>query len=237
LKPTYDAAPRPTTAAAVPVDATAMRRQHRLSGSFPRVRCGPSSTTAQARTRGSSPRVRGGGRAGRRTSPPANWTTSQGSSPRAGRSRRCSARAARPWVHPRTRGAGDGTFKMTYLPAGSSPRVRGGTRGPAPGRDVDGFIPARAGQIPLRTSSTSTIPVHPRTRGADEAMNAAKGTLQGSSPHARGGLRRRHRRGRVLGFIPARAGRILRDLRIPEGAGCFAFTSVALTACVGLGPC
>ena len=88
---------------------------------------------------------------------------------------------------------------------GSSPLARGTRDRLHPDLPARRFIPARAGNTPSRRAIRTTPTVHPRSRG--EHCNPPYGRAQraGSSPLARGTLRRRHG-GLPVRFIPARAG-------------------------------
>ena len=68
------------------------------------------------------------------------------------------------------------------------------------------FIPARAGNTTNSTHSIVQGPVHPRSRGEHPEKRLPKSPRSGSSPLARGTLRRDHRCALRHRFIPARAG-------------------------------
>ena len=120
-----------------------------------------------------------------------------GSSPRARGTRERSEKLREPAVHPRVRG--ERRDRLTILGSGSSPRARG-TRGRRLGGEPR-FIPACAGNachaatgamrfIPACAGNAAGAglnpgrPVHPRVRG--EHGRRVPGTLDGSSPRARG---------------------------------------------------
>ena len=109
---------------------------------------------------------------------------------------------------------------------GSSPLARGT---PPPGSDgviTIGLIPARAGNTSITRSARSSNGAHPRSRGEHDPIPSHTGRMTGSSPLARGTLRRvlartpqggssplargtqEHITGQCLvrGLIPARAG-------------------------------
>ena len=68
------------------------------------------------------------------------------------------------------------------------------------------FIPARAGNTPLRVSSFGVGPVHPRACGEHSNHMTARSTFSGSSPRVRGTPRGQAGEPRRVRFIPARAG-------------------------------
>ena len=96
---------------------------------------------------------------------------------------------------------------MATVTGGSSPLARGGHRTLSRIHRPPGLIPARAGRTSPRPPQGRDRRAHPRSRGAD--LNDLLGTLTGlgSSPLARGGLRREGPATMSAGLIPARAGR------------------------------
>ena len=136
-------------------------------------------------TWGSSPLARGG---------PLNALASRvadGLIPaRAGRTERIAVAVPPPRAHPRSRGADSLLERLVGIDQGSSPLARGG-------RPLRDGIPHRWGLIPARAGRTPADPVrhlgaraHPRSRGADSLNEVPQGLSQGSSPLARGGLKR-----------------------------------------------
>ena len=113
-------------------------------------------------------------------------------------------------AHPRSRGADDVLAYEARADSGSSPLARGGPGQHLPHRDRDGLIPARAGRTAYRPTVSRRGWAHPRSRGADAAGRRRVLGHGGSSPLARGGPARRRSARRVLGLIPARAGRTVR---------------------------
>jgi len=168
----------------------------------PRV-CGERSALTDARraSGGSSPRVRGtephsqSNRAIRRFIPACagNGATRRPPTPGAA-------------VHPRV--CGERAFNCLTSPSsfGSSPRVRGTAGVPRPARPGLRFIPACAGNGPMRASNTNSAPVHPRVCGERGVPPPTRASASGSSPRVRGTAYWR-RRGEAWGrFIPACAG-------------------------------
>ena len=94
----------------------------------------------------------------------------------------------------------------SFSQAGSSPLARGLQDRRGEGPDPVRIIPARAGfTTPWSTASRRTRD-HPRSRGVYRTQPQAAPTPSGSSPLARGLLRRRTDAMDAAGIIPARAG-------------------------------
>ena len=91
--------------------------------------------------------------------------------------------------------------------AGSSPLTRGkhGMRGPL--RRPLGLIPAHAGKTSPPPSDRGTTWAHPRSRGENRSWVARSATSLGSSPLTRGKLGVIKIIKRMLGLIPAHAGK------------------------------
>ena len=68
------------------------------------------------------------------------------------------------------------------------------------------FLPARAGNAPLRSPICSISTVHPRACGERFKQTARPSPITGSSPRVRGTRFRRCQKPPSLRFIPARAG-------------------------------
>ena len=109
-------------------------------------------------------------------------------------------------VHPRSRGEHADTNAPVAAAAGSSPLARGTPDAAHHRRSVSRFIPARAGNTAARSSARAPTSVHPRSRGEHPRKCFLKPSPVGSSPLARGTLRRAVARHRPRRFIPARAG-------------------------------
>ena len=164
---------------------------------------------------GSSPLARGTRRSGTRSRRPGRFIPARaGNTSRAG-----SPARARP-VHPRSRGEHPSAGGHAPASSGSSPLARGTREYGCTRRIGNRFIPARAGNTPLRASNGDTSTVHPRSRGEHYPGVRGRKDQYGSSPLARGtlddgnGMRLRHR------FIPARAG------NTPVRVGCLSLPSV-----------
>ena len=95
-----------------------------------------------------------------------------------------------PTDHPRSRGVYVVVIIGSFLSAGSSPLARGLLPGRRRRRDRGGIIPARAGFTPTHPGHGRGCQDHPRSRGVYRIRprSSQKGT--GSSPLARGLLRR-----------------------------------------------
>ena len=125
---------------------------------------------------------------------------------RAGNTSNWLSAAAMAPVHPRTRGEHSPVWVARSVHIGSSPHARGTHIVDGTGCNHGRFIPARAGNTGSSSIMATRSSVHPRTRGEHSPVTGPTGGFCGSSPHARGTLRRHvgHRRNRR--FIPARAG-------------------------------
>ena len=109
-------------------------------------------------------------------------------------------------VHPRVCGERARGLCPRRNPNGSSPRVRG-TRSRYPeGHRRRRFIPACAGNAPLRTYRQMPRSVHPRVCGERKLSRGKFTAAFGSSPRVRGTPRRVSRRQGGFRFIPACAG-------------------------------
>ena len=152
---------------------------------------------------GSSPRVRGTLRLGSK-----RWHSGRFIPACAGNMDSLPATVERMAVHPRVCGEHNSNFGGCHVDTGSSPRVRGTSRGYKYSPPRSRFIPACAGNMARMSTTRRSWPVHPRVCGEHkgEAMNMA---LQpGSSPRVRGTCRRRRDTRRSRRFIPACAGNI-----------------------------
>ena len=120
-----------------------------------------------------------------------------------------SADAARPYPlrdHPRMRGEHQTGHWVDHDPMGSSPHARGTPRTGRGRASSRGIIPACAGNTTVRRSSPSRRRDHPRMRGEHTAVSPSSVSVWGSSPHARGTLRRIEHAAHPGGIIPACAG-------------------------------
>jgi len=109
-------------------------------------------------------------------------------------------------VHPRACGERTRAAVGSVTSCGSSPRVRGTVRKFVSTRVHGRFIPARAGNGPVRNVSFHATAVHPRACGERKSSVDVHVSPGGSSPRVRGtGVDRAGRRDRIR-FIPARAG-------------------------------
>ena len=108
--------------------------------------------------------------------------------------------------HPRMRGE-HYSFQVTVgRIVGSSPHARGAPREDPDGGHVRGIIPACAGSTPTTWPAGGSRWDHPRMRGEHRKGRLEGRAGGGSSPHARGALRREPSLGHVAGIIPACAG-------------------------------
>jgi len=108
--------------------------------------------------------------------------------------------------HPRVRGEHHRRRPRPVGRPGSSPRARG-ARGDRFGEGGDlGIIPACAGSTSLAPCLGGATRDHPRVRGEHCAASSRAAVWMGSSPRARGALRRQLQGRRLDGIIPACAG-------------------------------
>ena len=174
----------------------------RLRGVYPRV-CGGTTEDAfrDGATTGLSPRVRG------------NRPQHVAHLPIAGSIPACAGEPAKlaptdgSWrVYPRVCG---GTVVRTVADAervGLSPRVRGNPAVVVGVAQVDGSIPACAGEPPPRPRSAEAGGVYPRVCGGTRQQLGGGFADRGLSPRVRGNRRRAANSGRRRGSIPACAG-------------------------------
>ena len=108
--------------------------------------------------------------------------------------------------HPRSRGVYVLTEPDGPVACGSSPLARGLPTHRVEGPLLRGIIPARAGFTPGSCRRGVRPADYPRSRGGYPPAAAQAAAAWGSSPLARGLLRRRRWRCRQSGIIPARAG-------------------------------
>ena len=90
--------------------------------------------------------------------------------------------------------------------SGSSPRVRGTHGGEQLAFLGLRFIPARAGNTRAARILPPARPVHPRACGEHSMRSRKSSVVSGSSPRVRGTLVIDGRPGKIIRFIPARAG-------------------------------
>ncbi len=169
---------------------------------YPRACGGTATRPAQHITLpGLSPRVRGN------RQPARHVQSVHGSIPaRAGEPYMVRKWHARYWVYPRACG---GTRDMAHtngMESGLSPRVRGNRRTVHGAPQLDGSIPARAGEPCCARTCPRWNRVYPRACGGTNAQGRSNDTNGGLSPRVRGNPAKT-RPGRVrMRSIPARAG-------------------------------
>ena len=121
---------------------------------------------------------------------------------RSGNRRRPSQRA-----HPRSRGENSAAFGWINGSLGSSPLTRGKHRALGRRRRPGGLIPAHAGKTTDASLSIRRAWAHPRSRGENAPLEPTPERMLGSSPLTRGKPAARLRVNRLLGLIPAHAGK------------------------------
>ena len=127
----------------------------------------------------------------------------------AGKTPRRAGQAWRAGAHPRSRGENNRGPTGDLSPLGSSPLTRG-----KQGEDLDhaassGLIPAHAGKTSAPTRSYSEAGAHPRSRGENTRLRAARTVSAGSSPLTRGKHLPQPGRTAPQRLIPAHAGKTL----------------------------
>ena len=125
----------------------------------------------------------------------------------AGKTPRRAGQAWRAGAHPRSRGENNRGPTGDLSPLGSSPLTRG-----KQGEDLDhaassGLIPAHAGKTSAPTRSYSEAGAHPRSRGENTRLRAARTVSAGSSPLTRGKHLPQPGRTAPQRLIPAHAGK------------------------------
>ena len=117
------------------------------------------------------------------------------------------------WVHPRSRGATMSGLSARRLLQGPSPLTRGNPVALRVEVRRAGSIPAHAGQPPRPIFRSSTIRVHPRSRGATPSWVRLSSAIKGPSPLTRGNHWLGAPRAFTGGSIPAHAGQPRPKLR------------------------
>ena len=150
---------------------------------------------------GSSPRARGTHGAARLNGRQGRFIPAS-----AGNTAATSPPKNRPAVHPRERGEHMVAHFEKIAPSGSSPRARGTRELRDRDADLRRFIPASAGNTPVKVNSSIGVSVHPRERGEHQYRPLPPSGPRGSSPRARGTQRPDVWHPRAQRFIPASAG-------------------------------
>ena len=169
---------------------------------YPRV-CGGTSFCGSSGSRGGglSPRVRGNPGQRRSVDQAAGSIPACAGEPGI---RPCNAAGKR--VYPRVCGGTDGNEIERRVNEGLSPRVRGNRVRPDGAAELDGSIPACAGE-PITTTTTMTMPtVYPRVCGGTRVSQVLLRLQQGLSPRVRGNPVAVDPGVVVAGSIPACAG-------------------------------
>ena len=111
------------------------------------------------------------------------------------------------WVYPRPRGEAFGPATGHDADSGLSPPTRGSPGGRAGCASSFGSIPAHAGKPTRRTRVLPSTRVYPRPRGEALAGRPIRLNVPGLSPPTRGSPGEDLLHSRVLGSIPAHAGK------------------------------
>ena len=112
-------------------------------------------------------------------------------------------------VHPRTCGEHMLSAASRSTTSGSSPHVRGTFHASRYVAQSHRFIPARAGNMQLKSDVNGRLTVHPRTCGEHRSRVTSSSVVIGSSPHVRGTSSIAFALSAQVRFIPARAGNIV----------------------------
>ena len=119
--------------------------------------------------------------------------------------------SARRWsasrAHPRSRGENLAWSSMAFWARGSSPLTRGKHCTLLTTLTASGLIPAHAGKTLVGLPAVGEPGAHPRSRGENALPARGCADAQGSSPLTRGKLDDFELRVRLLGRIPAHAGK------------------------------
>ena len=108
--------------------------------------------------------------------------------------------------HPRVCGEHKTQAKADLTGKGSSPRMRGTQAGSVIRIQMQGIIPAYAGNTPTRPRITNSARDHPRVCGEHTTLTPVGTGNPGSSPRMRGTQHARESTRRHVGIIPAYAG-------------------------------
>ena len=111
-----------------------------------------------------------------------------------------------PRVYPRTGGGTLDEDDVATVHLGLSPHGRGNPEQDADRPEVDGSIPARAGEPEDEPGAAVLQAVYPRTGGGTIGSSDIGAFFGGLSPHGRGNRDACDGHRRLLGSIPARAG-------------------------------
>ena len=169
---------------------------------------GPSIQDYHMDVRGCSPRTRGWSPAPRDGRQPAGLLPAHAGMVPASTNRAYMLIAA-----PRARGDGPTTASSTMIRSDCSPRTRGWSHRPVSGGRCSSLLPAHAGMVPPRPSSTPGATAAPRARGDGPRFTVAGQRFSACSPRTRGWSRLSPPPVRVGGLLPAHAGMVpLHDL-------------------------
>ena len=126
---------------------------------------------------------------------------------RAGKTRTTGNALGRRTAHPRACGENVTPRVRRTSRRGSSPRVRGKREVRVRAPPIRRLIPARAGKTGASEPSPSRPSAHPRACGENPEPGRASPHALGSSPRVRGKPNARSNSARLMGLIPARAGK------------------------------
>ena len=131
-----------------------------------------------------------------------------------------STHAATPksWDHPRACGEHNHIVYIQAVDRGSSPRMRGTREYQSVPEDIDGIIPAHAGNTRAGTGCPGWPGDHPRACGEHLFVAWTECSCPGSSPRMRGTQCRRTWYPAIGGIIPAHAGNTWLNVALAAGS-------------------
>ena len=129
------------------------------------------------------------------------------------------ARSRQRGAHPRSRGENGMLELRPGGYRGSSPLTRGKLSGDWQGVWDGRLIPAHAGKTPGPATSSACKRAHPRSRGENQVGVEPENLATGSSPLTRGKRYVREGTHRIVGLIPAHAGKTCAPALVPGGSG------------------
>ena len=124
-------------------------------------------------------------------------------------------------VYPRERGGTAAIFLLPSSVRGLSPRTRGNPHHLQRHAQINGSIPANAGEPPITFREILPTGVYPRERGGTQATGEVLDLSAGLSPRTRGNRRSHVAQRPYHGSIPANAGEPRRDGRGPAEGGVY----------------
>ena len=125
----------------------------------------------------------------------------------AGKTTHTAPRPCSPWAHPHSHGENLWEDCIRALEHGSSLLTQGNPTPVFFGRFSPRLIPTHAGKTPSHSIAWARRSAHPRSHGENASLGNGTPLATGSSPLTRGKLVTKPITGRLLGLIPAHAGK------------------------------